>query len=101
MLKISHNMNQTAPTREIQSARKVASTDKSAQSAQPKALARSIKTDISTTAQLMSRAAGQLDGNQNLREDAVEAAREKLRNWNGLNEHQLDDIAEDLVADFA
>lgn len=55
---------------------------------------------ISPSAQLMSRAIENLRSEGEVRDQVVEAARAKLRNWPGIKADQVDRIAQSLLADL-
>ncbi|MDX9982375.1 MAG: hypothetical protein RBU25_20305 [Lentisphaeria bacterium] len=57
--------------------------------------------NISRSAQLMSRAVESLGSEGEVRDEVVEAARAKLRDWPGLKEDQVDRIAQSLLDDLA
>jgi hypothetical protein len=61
---------------------------------------RSASSAISTTAKLMAGAASDLHAELDVRPDAVDAAREQVRNWSGLDEQQVGTLAGQLLADL-
>ena len=64
-------------------------------------VARSANAQISSPAQLLARAAGDLAVDQELRDDAVQAARERVRDWQGLDQAELKQLANSLLAELS
>lgn len=99
-MKISFNMYSTGPINNIRHEKGVSSSGSGRPAAQQGTVQPSANAALSSPAELMMRASSRLHGDQNVRTDVVEAAREKLKQWDGLSDQQIDFIADDLVADF-
>ena len=100
-MKISNDPNATGPLRNVRQTKSILQSGRIQRSAaRPPAGASSSEVRISSPGQLLSRAAKELEDQGHVRPDVVEAGREKLQNWNGLSEQQLDSIVEDLLLDF-
>jgi acyl-CoA reductase-like NAD-dependent aldehyde dehydrogenase len=84
--------NRTMSAAVSRNPRKGASADSSAQS---------VTTSISPSAKLVARAVENLRKENEIREDAVAAARAQLLNWQGLSPDQVDRIAQDMLSDPA
>ena len=88
----SRSASRSAPTSSLRGTRKHIS------GAPP---ARSANAQISSPAQLLARAAGDLAADQELREDAVQAARERVRDWQGLDQAELEKLADSLLSELS
>jgi hypothetical protein len=101
-MKIGNDLNSTGPVRGTSRAKPTASLRNIRKTGYAAPMqARSASADISSPAQLLARAAGDLETERDVRNDVVDSARAQVRNWQGLSGKQLDELVDSLLSDLS
>ena len=98
-MNITNDMSSTNPVRSTDAASPVASVRRLHRAVGAVRAYQPARAEISSVATLLSRAATELEASRTVRKDVVLAAKERVRNWQGLGEGQITAIAESLLAD--